>query len=193
MHPAEQASVIKAVDKRRREFATVRHCARRALAVLGLPPVPLLRGERGAPQWPPGVVGSLTHCDGYRAAAVARSSDLHSLGIDAEPHDALPDGVLPMIALPDEMAMLTRLSELNDKLCWDRLLFSAKESVYKTWFPIARRWLDFQEASVMLEPDGTLQAQLHVAGPLVDGKPISTFTGRWLVSNGLVITAITVG
>jgi len=86
LFPEEEAVIAKAVDKRRREFSTVRHCARLALAMLGLPRSPLLPGERGAPQWPVGVVGSMTHCAGYRAAAVARASDMVTIGIDAEPH-----------------------------------------------------------------------------------------------------------
>src|SRR5437868_12446432 len=84
LFPEEEPAVAKAVDKRRREFTTVRWCAREALAGLGMPPVPIMRGEKGAPRWPDGVVGSMTHCDGYRAAAVAKARDIAALGIDAE-------------------------------------------------------------------------------------------------------------
>ena len=62
LYPGEAELVARAVDKRRREFCTVRHCARQALRQLGLPPAPVLRGERGEPRWPAGVVGSMTHC-----------------------------------------------------------------------------------------------------------------------------------
>ena len=72
LFPEEEALVARSVDKRRREFTTARRCAREALARLGVPPAPILPGERGAPRWPAGVVGSMTHCAGYRAAAVAR-------------------------------------------------------------------------------------------------------------------------
>ncbi|MGH3325491.1 MAG: 4'-phosphopantetheinyl transferase family protein, partial [Streptomyces sp.] len=104
LYEEELALLGKAVPKRRREFATVRVCARRALSGLGRPPAPLLPGTRNAPVWPAGVVGSMTHCDGYRAAAVARVSDLMALGIDAEPNLPLPEGVLGSIALPAEAA-----------------------------------------------------------------------------------------
>ena len=76
LFPEEEAVIAKAVDKRRREFTTARACARAALARLGLPPVPIVPGLRGAPQRPDGVVGSMTHCAGYRACAVARDRDL---------------------------------------------------------------------------------------------------------------------
>ena len=67
----EKSQVIDAVRSRRREFATVRACARQSLGHLGYPPVPILSGRRHEPIWPDGIVRSMTHCDGYRAAAVA--------------------------------------------------------------------------------------------------------------------------
>ena len=76
LFPEEAALVGKAVERRRREFTTGRACARRALCLLGAPVGPLLHGQRGAPMWPTGVVGSITHCDGYRAAAVGRERDV---------------------------------------------------------------------------------------------------------------------
>ena len=100
--------VARAVDRRRAEFTTVRTCARIALGRLGLPPAPLLTGSKREPLWPAGVVGSITHCDGYRAAAVARASEVAAIGIDAEPHDPLPDGILDRVTLPAERAHLAR-------------------------------------------------------------------------------------
>jgi 4'-phosphopantetheinyl transferase EntD len=74
LFPEEKTFIAKAVDKRRREFTTARGCARAALAALGLPPAPIVPGPRGAPQWPTGVVGSITHCAGYCAWALARTA-----------------------------------------------------------------------------------------------------------------------
>ncbi|GAA3071761.1 4'-phosphopantetheinyl transferase family protein [Streptosporangium carneum] len=185
LFPEEEAVIARAVDKRRREFTTARHCARQALARLGLPAAPILPGERGAPGWPSGVRGAITHCAGYRAAAV--SLEALTVGIDAEPHEPLPDGVLPAVSLPQERAELERLGE---GVHWDRLLFSAKESVYKAWFPLALRWLDFAEAHVTFDPSGVFTARLLVEGPLVEGRRLTGFTGRWLVADGLAVTAI---
>jgi 4'-phosphopantetheinyl transferase EntD len=50
-------------------------------------------------------------------------------------------GVAPAPILPGERAMLRDLAATAPGPCWDRLLFSAKESVYKAWFPPAGRWL----------------------------------------------------
>ncbi len=189
----EQAVVANAVDKRRREFGTVRLCARRALETLGYPPLAIVPGERGAPQWPAGVVGSMTHCAGYRGAAVARATDVHTIGIDAEPHEPLPDGVLEMIGCPREVARLAALRSADATVCWDRLLFACKEAVYKAWYPLTRKWLSFEEAWITIEPaDQRFSADLLVPGPSVAGQPLQTFAGRWLVRDGLVLTAITV-
>jgi 4'-phosphopantetheinyl transferase EntD len=189
----EQALVGRAVEKRREEFATGRACARAALERLGHQPAPILSGERGEPLWPEGVVGSITHCDGYRAAAVAPSSELCSIGIDAEPHAPLPEGLLGDIAWEEELPHLSDLSRLDPAVHWDRLLFSAKESVYKAWFPLAQRWLGFEDARLRLNPASrTFEARLLVAGPVVNGRAVSRFSGAWLVRDGLVLTAIAV-
>jgi 4'-phosphopantetheinyl transferase EntD len=193
LFPDEEAIIAKAVDKRRREFATARACARAALAKLGMPPVPIVPGLRGAPQWPAGVVGSITHCTGYRAAAVARQRDVITIGLDAEPHDKLPHGVLGAVASADEQTKLSALAASVPDVCWDRLLFSAKESVYKAWFPLTRRWLNFEDACIDIDPvNRTFTAQLLVDGPIVNGAALTGFEGRWLVSNGLIVTTIVI-
>lgn len=191
---AEEAVIAPAVDKRRREFTTTRFCARTALARLGQPPLPILPGIGGAPGWPAGIVGSMTHCTGYRAAAVARAADVVTIGVDAEPHEPLPPGVLDAVALESERAHLRALAAAQPGTWWDRLLFCAKESIYKAWYPLTGRWLDFTEAAVRI-PDpgaGTFTANLLVEGPTVAGRPVTGFVGRWLVRDGLVVTAITV-
>ena len=78
-------------------------------------------------------------------------------------------------------------------VCWDKLLFSAKEAVYKAWYPLARRWLGFQSADVVFDPDGgTFTARLLVPGPPVDGSPLTTLSGRWLADRGLLVAAVVI-
>lgn len=191
LFPEEQAAVARAVPQRRAEFTTVRACAREALAELGIAPVPLLPGERRAPRWPDGVVGAITHCAGYRAAAVARSEDVVTLGIDAETNAALPAGVLDIIACPEDLAALSELPA-GSRTNWDRILFSAKESVYKAWFPVMREWLDFGEAIVIIRPDGTFTAQILKPGATVLDRSLDRLSGRWIGTARLVATAIVV-
>jgi 4'-phosphopantetheinyl transferase EntD len=187
----EEAAVEHAVEKRRREFTTGRACAHDALARLGLPRSPILSGERGEPRWPAEVVGSITHCDGYRGCAVARVSEIATIGIDAEVNAALPAGVEAEIARPEERSWLRELKREAPAVHWDRLLFSAKESVYKAWFPLTKLWLDFEEAAVTVDPSaGAFSARLLVSGPLLGTRRVTEFSGRWLVRDGLILTAI---
>jgi 4'-phosphopantetheinyl transferase EntD len=192
--PAEHAAVVRAVDRRRREFTTGRHCARQALARLGVGPVAILPGPAGEPGWPEGVVGSITHCAGYRAAVVARAADRPAVGIDAEPHEPLPAGVLDAVARPEERAQLDRLAAATPTTAWDRLLFCAKEATYKAWYPLGRRMLDFDDATVTLDPGGTLTVRLLVTVPVpvVAGHgELRGLAGRWTVGDGLVLAAVT--
>jgi 4'-phosphopantetheinyl transferase EntD len=99
--------------------------------------------------------------------------------------------VLGVIAFGDEPAMLEKLGATAPGVCWDRLVFSAKESVYKAWFPLTGRWLGFEEAAVTIDPlTGRFSARLLVPGPVIDGTPLTGFTGRWMADNGLIITAV---
>lgn len=193
LFPEEALLVKSAVDKRRGEFTTARHCARQALTRLGAPAGAILTGERGAPLWPPGVVGSITHCVGYRAAVVARPAHVAAIGVDAEPALPLPEGVLEAVALPDEQIAVKELLESAPDVAWDRLLFSAKESVYKAWYPLMRRFLEFEEARLVFDPvGGTFTADL-LAGPARAGsRTLHTFDGRWLSDDGIVLTSVTV-
>ena len=101
--------------------------------------------------------------------------------------------MLGAIAYGDEKPRLAALAAARPDLCWDRMLFCAKESVYKAWFPLTRRWLGFDEASVTIDPvNRTFTARLLVDGPVVNGAVVTGFEGRWLVSGGLITTAIVV-
>lgn len=192
LYPEEQAALGQAVDKRRREFVTTRACAREAFARLDLPHTQIATGAQGQPLWPEGVVGSITHCAGYRACALARNADLAGVGIDAEPNEPLPDGVLGEIARIEERPRLLELTRAAPAVSWDRLLFSAKESVYKVWFPLAECWLGFEDATLMLDQvKQTFQAHLLKPWPDVGISLPPTLEGRWLVRDGLVLTAIT--
>lgn len=187
LFPEEERSMGRAVEKRRREFVTGRACARRALTELGIDPVAIPNGERGEPRWPAGVVGSITHCRGYLASAVARSDGVVSIGIDAEVDEPLPGGVLRQVAFGRERPMV---ADRGAGVHLDRLLFSAKEAIFKAWFPLARRWLGFEDVELTIDVGGgEFRARLLVPGPEVDGAALTELRGRWCVEDGIVATA----
>jgi 4'-phosphopantetheinyl transferase EntD len=192
LFPEELVALGRAVEKRRREFISARACARQALERLGMAPCAIVNGERGQPLWPRGVVGSITHCAGYRACALAREAQVLGVGIDAEPHAPLPEGVLGQIARAEERPQLARLAAAEPAVHWDRLLFCAKEAVYKVWFPLAACWLGFEDATLTIDPTGgAFQARLLKPWPGTTVALPEVLEGRWLVREGLVLTAIT--
>lgn len=197
LYPEEWAVIASAAKKRRQEFTTVRTLARACLAQLGGLPGPLLPDSDRVPLWPDGFVGSMTHCDGFRAAAAARVDDLVSIGIDAEPHDALPHGVLDAVTVPEEREGLAALAEQHAEIAWDRLIFSAKESVFKACFPLNGRWIDFTDCAIEFDPlVGTFRARLLCLDKVFHGVSPKIMIGRWTVSESLggghIVTSVAI-
>jgi len=186
----EEQVIAHAVASRRRDFATVRSCARACLERLGYASVPILPGVGGAPTWPAGIRGSMTHCAGYAAAAVGPHPQISAIGIDAEPDAPLPDGVLGLIATAAEHDHLAA-ADAPEGPNWDRLLFSAKEAVYKAWFPLVGGWLDHHDAEISFDPHNrTFTALLSRDDLILNGRPIHQLHGRWIWERGLVLTAV---
>ncbi len=186
MYPGEEPAVARAVPRRRREFVVARACARQALRGLGAPAGAIPKGPAGEPLWPAGVVGSITHCAGYAAAAVAPRSQLLTLGIDAEPHEPLPDEVLALTASTAEIDHLDTLFTADGRVPWGRLLFCAKEALYKAWYPVQQRWLGFEDVDVRLSPGGWFDVRFRAAS----GSPFDDCRGRWTVDGGIVLAAV---
>jgi len=158
--------------------ATGRECARRALEALGADQVPIGKGPRGEPLWPAGIAGSITHCPGYTAAAVAWAEDVKGLGIDAEVLTPLAPAVVEVVCTPAERRMLRALADEQ----WPLVVFSAKESVFKAWYPLTGQWLEYGDVQVSLDSSaGTFSASI---------KDTDTVSGRFGLDGGLVFTAV---
>ncbi|MFI9024359.1 4'-phosphopantetheinyl transferase [Streptomyces sp. NPDC053560] len=182
-----------AVAARRAEFVTGRALAREALSAVGAPATDLVRTATGAPAWPQGFTGSITHCSGYRAAAVAARRDVRALGIDAEPHRPLANELVAAIATLGERHGWPVAPGL-----WpETVAFSAKEAACKALYGLGAGLLDFAQLHIELRGlhrlgegawHGTFDAQLHRARR-EPGLPAGV-AGRWLVSDSLVLTAV---
>ena len=194
LFPAEEAAVANAVDRRRREYATVRRCARACLRSLGYDEQPILAGVDGAPSWPAGVRGSMTHCEGYAAAAVVAARHACTIGIDAEPDAPLPDGVVDLVATPLERDRLSAMPGGPAEPCWDRLLFSAKEVVFKAWSPVVGEWLDAEDTEILFDPTAdTFTATVSSERRARADRLVTSFDGRWTRAGGILVTAVVVG
>jgi len=191
LHPEEEPLVRNAVKKRRREFAAGRSCARKALQTLGFESYPLLSGSHREPLWPPGIIGSLTHCEGYCAAVVARTDRIAGLGVDAEVSEALDPELIRMVCTPAELEWVrgNRPPQHGD---WPKIIFSAKESVYKCLFPFVRRVLDYREVEIEFHPPmGRFSARLLFDPPeALVGVPAAS--GRFKAEVEHIVTGVTI-
>lgn len=189
---ADSEWLAQAAPIRLDEFVTTRRCARKALSAWGLGNAAIARGSRGEPQWPVGFVGSLTHCDGYRAAAVAQDREIASIGIDAELHHPLSSGVEGLITGTAELSELRTRQENDPGIHWSAVLFSAKEAIFKAWYPLTRCELGFRAVTVTVSDDGRFSGTIrHPASKAIPSG--DAIDGAWMVDGGFVLTAVVIG
>ncbi|MER9676997.1 4'-phosphopantetheinyl transferase superfamily protein [Mesorhizobium sp. M0208] len=142
---SEVAAMGRAVVKVRRQSGAARIIARTLLGTLGFPPMPILKTQSGVPIWPVGIVGSLAHHDTVAAAAIAETKAIGALGIDVEPNEPLPSGLIDLIATSREKRMY------DSRLLRRRDLFVLKEAVYKAFFPLCNETLEFQDVEIDID------------------------------------------
>jgi len=174
-HPEEEIFVARAAPKRRRDFALGRACARAALAELGHGGAAIGQGEGGAPLWPAGIVGSITHTSGYAATLAAEARLFSGIGVDAERVGGVTQDLWPRLFDAAERDYLMGLGG-ESRAVMATLFFSAKETAYKAWR--MRGALAFQDIHVAPDADGFIAAR--------SGQ---TLRGRYAVEGDLILTA----
>jgi 4'-phosphopantetheinyl transferase EntD len=192
LHPEEEVCVASATAKRRREFAAGRACARQALALLGLPEAPVARNEDRTPRWPAGVVGCISHCAGYCGAALARQECVTGLGLDVEVVGRIRQELRARICTPAERDALERLGGQGG-IDWATVLFSAKESAYKCYYPLTGVPLGFHDVEIELVPGRqsfTARLRRESAPPAAGAR---AFSGRYASDGRLVFSGVTLG
>lgn len=184
----ERGAVARAVPSRRAEFAAGRVLARRLLERVNVAAAPIPVGPGRAPVWPEGVVGSIAHTRGLCVAAAARRADIRSLGIDAEPDEPLEPDLWDTICTDEEIAWLGgQPAESRGRLA--RILFSAKESVFKCQYPVTRDWLDFKDVTIRLGATGELTPHLPDRASC-KADPRGRWFGRFVVREGWIMTGV---
>lgn len=187
LHPVEERYLAESrmSERRRREYALGRWCARRAMTVFRRGDGPLLSTASRAPAWPNGLVGSITHCEGYCAAAVATTESLAAIGIDAERWQAMPPDVGSHIASVEDY-QLSSLDRSDIKSL--ALIFSAKESVFKALNPLTGSFFDFLSVTLRVDTEAGLFSIASARVPEV-ASHAPRLAGRFLVTDELVLTS----
>ena len=178
LYPEEDALIPNAIPKRSREFRSGRTAARKGLLELGLPPAPILAGEKREPLWPEGCVGTISHCGGYCLVIVSSSEDSISLGADIEQLGRVQPHLWPRIFTGDEKACLGKLGGPEADRA-STAMFSAKEAFFKLQHPLTGLWLEFLDAEVRLEPGNSFS--LSVSKPLPSPMDGQAFRGSYAV------------
>lgn len=154
-------AAVKGANKRQAEYLAGRLCARQALLQLtGTASVPTVGADR-APCWPAGVVGSITHGDGWAAAVVAHAGDYQGLGLDVETwlsHERA-ERLAAQLLTPAELLRLAQLPE-SQRAKQISLSFSLKESLFKALYPLVQQRFYFHDADVLRAADGQAELQL---------------------------------
>jgi 4'-phosphopantetheinyl transferase EntD len=174
--PADHSS---AAERRADEFRAGRACARMAIEGIysgGVDLIPV--GTTGAPVWPTGIVGSISHSAGRAAAAVSGDTNVLALGIDIERAQAFDPDLAKLVCRPDDEIAAAGVFGPS-------VAFGAKESVFKAWSPLTGAWLEYEKIRVRLSRDGGFDVLVSTADP----APHAHWSGRWQIREGIVRTA----
>jgi len=191
LYPEEEEYVKNAVPKRRREFAAGRFCARRALTKFGIKNFPLLVGKNREPIWPHGIVGSISHTQSYCGVAVVQKADIESLGLDVEFPRKLHRDYWNQISTPKELSWINSLP-LNRQQENAALIYSAKECLYKCQYPISKRWLNFHDVIITVNPDFNEFGAIFMINVGSSFKRGTCLRGKYLFTHGHVFTGLSI-
>ncbi|MBF0431851.1 MAG: 4'-phosphopantetheinyl transferase superfamily protein [Fibrobacteria bacterium] len=178
-------------EKRLQEFSTGRWCARNALKQLGHKPVSILKNDKGAPIWPQGFAGSISHCKGMYGAAVANTRRYRSLGFDVEHLQTRSQekAIVKYICTEKELERLCLLSGKN-LIKESRAIFSIKESFYKCLAPLVQKYFGFKYAQVQINwsrEEFTLEIVKDITTEFISGM---RFNGKAKLINQHVFTGM---
>jgi 4'-phosphopantetheinyl transferase EntD len=189
----ESLAVERAGALRRNEFLAGRTCTRVALERLGIRDFAVLVGPHREPTWPRGIVGAITHVANRVLVVVAPRSRVCALGIDLDYDEPLAQTLWRHVCTERERETLTRLPCGRGARA-AKVLFSAKESLYKCQFSLSRAWVGFtgMEISFAHDPlaaEGAFRATLRGgAGNVL--RPGWNADGRFVRFDGYVLTTI---
>lgn len=190
----ERHLLERAAPARAREFAAGRLCARRAAARFGFVDVPIVAGADRRPQWPGRLTGSITHTDGFSAAAVGDRRRFRAIGIDAERLGRVSRDLWSHVLVPAEADWIASLpAPLQTGVA--TLIFSAKEAFYKCQYEVTQQWLEFKDVTLDFlgrHPDGNSFVVRPVGRVRLFEDGGAPAVVRFAITRDLVLTAMTI-
>lgn len=178
--PAERPGLAHAVNRRRREIIAGRLLARALLDRLGGEPAPIRQRRDRCPDWPAGIVGSITHTDTVCAVALCKTDQAFALGVDLEPRAPLPRDIWKLVCRPEELEVAL---QSTTPALWTRWMFSAKEAFYKAQYPLTGIFMEPLDIAVQVDPSGKTY-RVACSGPAPDDRELQRcLSGQGLLSS----------
>lgn len=184
--------LTKAAPKRRGEFLAGRYCAYQALLQLTGDGAMVKRQADGAPSWPKGCVGTISHSDNWVGALVAYQTDYLALGFDIEQRlgDTQGATLAAYLLTPQERLCLSHLPAAQLAFMVT-LIFSLKESLFKALYPLVNKRFYFEDAELISWCSQSKTARLRLLSTLseewLQGQEI---TGHYCCLDGHIMTLI---
>ena len=190
LHPAEENyfSQLSSVS-RKEHYRSGRICAGEVLSKLGARGQPVLRDpQTREPLWPEGISGAITHSGNWAAAAAGKTSDVSGIGIDLEDLERQVDSRISRhVCIPEEQKWLQECGEdfLEQNL---KIIFSAKESIFKAFFPYTRTYLHFHDARILMEQTFFQKSKSDSLSKIEKNSKPAKFEFEYLMLNEKVIS-----
>ena len=148
---AEWQRVASAGAKRQREYACGRYYSHQLLQQIGFGELVIGSDAKGCPQWPTGIVGSISHTNDYCVAMLARTENYVSVGADLEEAGRMKESLWPRLFTPVEIERISRVEEADEQMRLAAILFSAKEAFYKCDYPLNQQSYEFTDVEVSID------------------------------------------
>lgn len=164
-------TLINAVPKRQSEFLAGRILARAALDGLHHAKASIAIGSQGAPVWPSGVSGSISHSHG-RCICLVVADENKLIGIDVEKiaTGAAFEAILEQALNPLERERVFQQTAFDASIL-ATLIFSAKETIFKALHPVVLQFFGFEAAVFNGIYDDNILS-LSIVEPLHDDIPL---------------------
>lgn len=178
-----------APGRRRAEYLAGRYAADVLLRQLGYCSFVLHKGSDGAPCWPEGICGALTHAGNTALCAIDYCDTVAGIGIDVEYllDDKRSSLIQNTICHKREFNLLSFLQP-RQRIT---LLFSAKESLFKAIYPHYGHYFDFHDAEMVAAKMAScrfiLRLSRHLNKTFFLGR---CFSGYYRFEEGKVVTII---
>ncbi len=191
IHPEEEAYTQSIKAKQRRvEFLLGRACAHQALSAFQLSDSPILRDQNNAPIWPETVIGSIAHTQQKAVACAGKRTEIQGIGIDIEDLErSINPNIQRHVCLPQEKEWLARLPS-DELLKYLKIIFSAKESIFKCFYPLSQVYLHFQDAHIEFGGDSSYFEFTLLKTCGSEFRKGFQHQGTYQISQDMVLTAV---